>query len=150
MVMTKRRMHRRWILATRRRRPMEPMENSNGGMRQFAALVSKLGTSTKTNDKLAALDRYFNEAADADKVWMIALFSGRRPKRTMTTTLLWEWCRGLTGLPGWLFEESYHTVGDLAETISLLLPEGSAESVETESLAFYLTELMELGKKEEA
>jgi DNA ligase-1 len=123
--------------------------NSFGGMRQFAVLVAKLGTSTKTNDKLAALDRYFNEAADADKVWMIALFSGRRPKRTMTTTLLWEWCREMTGLPGWLFEESYHTVGDLAETIALLLPEKTANAVETESLAYYLTELMELGKKQE-
>ena len=128
---------------------MEPMENSFGGMRRFAMLVTKLGTSTKTNDKLAALDRYFNEAADSDKVWMIALFSGRRPKRTVNTTQLWEWCREITGLPGWLFEESYHTVGDLAETIALLLPESAATGAETESLAYYLTELMELGKKEE-
>src|SRR5579859_6437117 len=110
-------------MAMRRRRPMETA-SSFGGMRRFAALVARLGTSTKTNDKLAALDRYFNEADDADKVWMIALFSGRRPKRTVNTTQLWEWCREITGLPAWLFEESYHTVGDLAETIALLLPEG--------------------------
>jgi len=127
-------------------------ENSYGGMRRFAGLVAKLGTSTKTNDKLAALDRYFNEAADSDKVWMIALFSGRRPKRTVTTAQLWEWCREITGLPAWLFEESYHTVGDLAETIALLLPEGVTAELavaEGESLAYYLTELMGLGKKEE-
>jgi DNA ligase-1 len=123
-------------------------QNSFGGMRQFALLVAKLGTSTKTNEKLAALDRYFNEAADGDKVWMIALFSGRRPKRTVTTTQLWEWCREITGLPAWLFEESYHTVGDLAETISLLLPE-AAGAAESESLAYYLVQLMALGKKEE-
>ena len=134
---------------------METQDNF-GGMRRFASLVAKLGTSTKTNDKLAALDRYFNEAADGDKVWMIALFSGRRPKRTVTTTQLWEWCREITGLPGWLFEESYHTVGDLAETIALLLPEASLGSgfattaPGTESLAYYLVHLMELGKKEEA
>src|SRR6202012_2186689 len=76
-------------------------------------------------DRLEALEKYFSEADDADKVWVIALFSGRRPKRTVNTTLLWEWCRELTGLPAWLFEESYHTVGDLAETIALLLPEGN-------------------------
>jgi len=93
-------------------------------MRRFATLAVKLGTSTKTNDRLEALEKYFSEADDADKVWVIALFSGRRPKRTVNTSLLWEWCRELTGLPGWLFEESYHTVGDLAETIALLLPEG--------------------------
>jgi DNA ligase-1 len=94
-------------------------------MRRFATLAVKLGTSTKTNDRLEALENYFSEADDADKVWVIALFSGRRPKRTVNTTqLLWEWCREVTGLPGWLFEESYHTVGDLAETIALLLPRG--------------------------
>ncbi len=97
---------------------------SISGMRLFSELVVKLGTSTKTNDRLELLERYFAAAADSDKVWVIALFSGRRPKRTVNTTMLWEWCRELTGLPGWLFEESYHTVGDLAETIALLLPEG--------------------------
>ncbi|HLZ88666.1 MAG TPA: hypothetical protein VKQ52_15530, partial [Puia sp.] len=137
------------IWAERRRRWMEAIKNEPGGMRRFADLVAKLGTSTKTNDKLSALDRYFIEAADADKVWMIALFSGRRPKRTVTTTQLWEWCREITGLPAWLFEESYHTVGDLAETIALLLPESTAVVAESESLAYYLLELMQLGKKEE-
>src|SRR5579859_4250023 len=138
------------IWAERRRRWMEAIKNEPGGMRRFADLVAKLGTSTKTNDKLSALDRYFIEAADADKVWMIALFSGRRPKRTVTTTQLWEWCREITGLPAWLFEESYHTVGDLAETIALLLPEAEAQAAESESLAFYLQALMHLGKEEES
>jgi len=119
-----------------------------GGMRRFAALAVKLGTSTKTNDKLEALVGYFTEAEDADKVWVIALFSGRRPKRTVNTTLLWEWCRELTGLPAWLFEESYHTVGDLAETIALLLPEPMSHSGET--LAYYLERLAASGKETEA
>ena len=120
------------------------------GMRLFSELVVKLGTSTKTNDRLALLERYFAAAADADKVWVIALFSGRRPKRTVNTTMLWEWCRELTGLPGWLFEESYHTVGDLAETIALLLPESSGAGDLGESLGYYLIRLGELGKEEEA
>lgn len=118
-----------------------------GGMRRFAALAVKLGTSTKTNDKLEALEEYFTDAEDADKVWVIALFSGRRPKRTVNTTLLWEWCRELTGLPPWLFEESYHTVGDLAETIALLLPEPVSHSGET--LTYYLGALAALGKETE-
>ena len=123
------------------------MENSSG-MRLFAELVVKLGTSTKTNDRLELLEQYFSTAEDADKVWVIALFSGRRPKRTVNTTLLWEWCRELTGLPGWLFEESYHTVGDLAETIALLLPERTGVEL-TESLGYYLERLGGLGKEPE-
>jgi DNA ligase-1 len=131
------------------------------GMRLFSELVVKLGTSTKTNDRLELLERYFSAANDGDKVWVIALFSGRRPKRTVNTTMLWEWCREMTGLPGWLFEESYHTVGDLAETIALLLPDadggreggpgaqGAAGDL-GESLGYYLIRLGELGKEEEA
>ncbi|MBS1660131.1 MAG: ATP-dependent DNA ligase [Bacteroidetes bacterium] len=120
-------------------------------MRLFADLVVKLGTSTKTNDKLEALTFYFAEAEDADKVWVIALFSGRRPKRTVNATQLSEWCLEMTGWPGWLFGECYHTVGDLAETIALLLPEPArVEIVGGEGLSFYLQRLIELGKEEES
>src|SRR5688500_13828270 len=92
-------------------------------MKQFSELVGILGTSTKTNDKLDALSNYFATANDKDKVWVIALFSGRRPKRTISSGLLQLWCSELTGLPLWLFEECYHTVGDLSETIALLIPD---------------------------
>lgn len=135
---------------------MNTTDHIHNGMRLFADLVVKLGTSTKTNDKLDTLTRYFAGADDADKVWVIALFSGRRPKRTVNATQLQEWCREVTGLPAWLFEESYHTVGDLAETIALLLPEpeaaGDAEEAagDAADLSYYLRRLMELGKEDEA
>jgi DNA ligase-1 len=92
-------------------------------MKQFADLVNILGTSTKTNDKLKALSDYFASANDKDKVWVIALFSGRRPKRTISGSLIQQWCSELVNLPLWLFEESYHTVGDLSETVALLIPD---------------------------
>jgi DNA ligase-1 len=133
-----------------------------GGMKLFAELFVLLGTSTKTNDKLDALTGYFAGAGDKDKVWVIALFSGRKPKRTVNATQLQVWCREITGLPQWLFEESYHTVGDLAETIALLLPErrpeepaapdgkeGLAKSSNESSLSYYLEKLMEIGKQPE-
>ena len=120
------------------------------GMRRFSELAVKLGTTTKTNDRLDLLVDYFSLASDGDKVWMIALFSGRRPKRTVKTTQLWEWCRELTDLPGWLFEESYHTVGDLAETIALLLPDADEVEDTGESLAYYLVRLAALAKEDDA
>ena len=46
----------------------------------FAQLVTELSTSTKTNDKLQSLVDYFAIAPDSDKVWVIAIFSGRRPQ----------------------------------------------------------------------
>ncbi|RFM28635.1 ATP-dependent DNA ligase [Deminuibacter soli] len=119
-------------------------------MKQFAALVSILGTSTKTNDKLEALSNYFSTANDADKVWVIALFSGRRPKRVVNASLLQQWCIELTQLPVWLFEESYHTVGDLAETIALLLPQTTGnDGNDAQPLHTYLTQLVKLEKETE-
>ncbi len=116
-------------------------------MKAFANLIVRLGTSTKTNEKLEALVNYFSEAGDQDKVWVIAIFSGRRPKRTLPSALLRDWALQLTGLPEWLFEESYHTVGDLAETLSLLLPEGETRSSRT--LSEYLDFLIGLEKATE-
>ena len=92
-------------------------------MKDFAALFSALDQTTKTKAKVDALADYFRTADDSDRLWTIALLSGRRPKRTVTTTRLREWASEVAGLPQWLFEESYPIVGDLAETIALILPE---------------------------
>src|SRR6476620_1132625 len=118
-------------------------------MRQFAELVTKLGSSTKTNDKLDALVNYFSVADDKDKVWVIAIFSGRRPKRAVNTTQLATYCIEKINLPFWLFEESYHTVGDLAETIALLLPERNAANQNPQSLHYYIEQLKSIEKEPE-
>jgi DNA ligase-1 len=118
-------------------------------MRQFAELVVQLGTSTKTNDKLDALVTYFSSADDKDKVWVIAIFSGRRPKRAVNTTQLATYCVELIHLPFWLFEESYHTVGDLAETIALLLPAAKNEQLKSKTLHYYIEQLKAIEKETE-
>ncbi len=116
-------------------------------MKQFAELVQLLASSTKTNDKVNALQQYFSTASDADKIWVIALFTGRRPKRAVPTKLLRLWCMEITEITPWLFEESYHTVGDLAETIALLLPAADDETGNTESLSCYLNKLAAISKE---
>ncbi len=91
-------------------------------MNRFAALFAALDGTTKTAVKTAALTRYFQTAPESDRVWTIALLSGRRPRRSVTATELRLWAAEASGIPDWLFEESYSVVGDLAETIALLLP----------------------------
>src|SRR5688572_6491390 len=118
-------------------------------MQRFADLIAQLGTSSKTNDKLEALIRYFSEADKKDRVWVIALFSGRRPRRAVNTTLLAQWCVELTAIPFWLFEECYHTAGDLAETIALLLPPPDAQTTTPKTLHFYIEQLKLLEKTSE-
>ena len=90
-------------------------------MNRFAALFTALDQTTGTNAKVDALAAYFAEASEADRLWTIALLSGRRPKRSVTVTRLREWAAERAGIPLWLFEESYPIVGDLAETIARLL-----------------------------
>jgi DNA ligase 1 len=116
-------------------------------MKQFAELVNILGTSTKTNDKLEALSDYFAAANDKDKVWVIALFSGRRPKRTISPALIQQWCAELVNIPLWLFAESYHTVGDLSETVALLIPEKpGSRKTEPRPLHYYVEQFLALEK----
>lgn len=91
-------------------------------MKRFTELIQQLETSNKTNDKILALVDYFNEADDRDKPYVIAMFTGKRPKRPVSTALIKQWAIELSGLPEWLFNESYHNVGDLSETIALILP----------------------------
>lgn len=90
-------------------------------MKQFAGLIDQLNLTTKTSEKLAALQAYFQTANEKDKVWVIALFTGRRPRRTISSTLLKQWCAEFCNIPFWLLDECYHTVGDLSETIALLI-----------------------------
>jgi DNA ligase-1 len=91
-------------------------------MNRFASLFAALDGTTKTGAKTAALADYFREAPEADRVWTVALLTGRRPKRAVNATELRLWAAEAAGVPDWLFEESYTVVGDLAETIALLLP----------------------------
>jgi len=90
-------------------------------MKRFASLVEILDSTNKTNNKVAALTNYFEKAPKEDALWAVALLSHRRPSRPVSTSLMKTWAAELTQLPEWLFEESYHIVGDLAETIALLV-----------------------------
>lgn len=91
-------------------------------MKRFTELIAQLEMSNKTNDKIAALVSYFSEANELDKPYVIAMFTGKKPRRPVSTALIKEWAIELSGLPPWLFAESYHSVGDLSETIALILP----------------------------
>jgi len=118
-------------------------------MKHFARLFSALDQTTKTNEKVNSLVDFFTYASDQDKVWGIALFSHRRPRRTVTTTLLREWAAEKAGIPLWLFEETYHVVGDLAETIAKVLPDGKIQSEERD-LSSWIEYIKSLKDEDEA
>ncbi len=111
-------------------------------MKHFAELISTLESTNKTNAKIDAMVHYLNTAPENDKLWFLALFTGKRPKRPVNTNLLKQWALEIIQLPEWLFLESYSSVGDLGETLSLILP--PPENDIQKSLSQWMTELIHL------
>ncbi len=111
-------------------------------MKRFAALFATLDATTGTTAKVVALADYFRTAPEADRVWTIALLSGRRPKRAVSAPELRDWAAAAAGLPLWLFEESYAVAGDLAETIALVLPPATGD--DSRSLSDHMAALAAL------
>ncbi|MEM1062461.1 MAG: hypothetical protein AAGJ97_09055 [Planctomycetota bacterium] len=109
------------------------------GMHRFAALITALDETNKTNAKLAALVDYFSDATPADAAWAVHFLSGRKLNRLVKSGDLRAWAAEEAGVAEWLFEESYTLVGDLAETIALLLP------APTESTGVPLARVVEEG-----
>jgi DNA ligase-1 len=107
-------------------------------MKAFAELYSRLDATTSSNAKLAAMGDYFASAPPEDAAWAVYFLSGGRPRQLVPTKLLREQAMTPGRLPEWLFEESYQAVGDLAETLSLLLP--LAEHSSDQGLAIWMEE----------
>mgnify|MGYP000063645153 FL=1 len=105
-------------------------------MKAFATLYSRLDATTSSNAKLAAMRDYFREADPADAAWAVYFLAGGRPRQLVPTRVLRETAMHACGLPEWLFEESYQAVGDMAETISLLMPD--VEHSSTDGLALWM------------
>lgn len=119
-------------------------------MKAFAELYDAIDATTTTQGKVAALVSYFRDAPAADAAWAISFLVGRRPKRLIKSADLRAWAAEAAGIPDWLFEESYAQVGDLAETISLLVPESGEAPADT-SLTWWVEQrLLPLGQMDRA
>lgn len=118
-------------------------------MKDFAELIQTLDETTKTTVRVDAMAGYFQKAAERDAVWTIALLSGKRPKRAIKVNMIREWAAEMAGIPLWLFEESYHVVGDLAETVALILPESETEKEHGHTLSSIIEGLIEIREKGE-
>jgi DNA ligase 1 len=97
-------------------------------VKRFADLYAAIDATTSTRAKTAAMVEYFKHTAPRDAAWAAWFLTGNRPRQAVPTKRLHTWAAEAAGLPLWLFEESYDAVGDLAETISLVLPESDRTS----------------------
>jgi DNA ligase-1 len=98
-------------------------------MRRFTELFTRLDRSTGTGDKRVALVDYFRDAPPEDAAWALWLLAGEKiggaKARIAGSAELRAWVAEESGTPAWLVDDSYDAVGDLAETLALLLDDPS-------------------------
>jgi DNA ligase-1 len=111
-------------------------------MRAFADLYAALDETTRTTAKVAAMVDYFHRAEPADAAWAVYFLTGRKPRQVVPVKRLRVWAAETAGIPDWLFDESYDAVGDLAETIALVLPDPTTPT--DEPLAAWVDRLLDL------
>lgn len=97
-------------------------------MKRFSRLYSELDATTSTNEKVEALTRYFDEAPARDAAWAVYFLAGGKPRQVVKTASLVGLACRMAQIEDWLFDECYQSVGDLAETIALVLPRGDEPS----------------------
>lgn len=97
-------------------------------MKQFSQLFTELDSTTSTNEKVDALQRYFAAATPADAAWAVYFLAGGKPRQVMNMGLLAQLACDEAGIEAWLFDECYQAVGDLAETIAHVLPQAAQTS----------------------
>src|SRR5690606_21865805 len=94
-------------------------------MKAFAALLERLAFTPARNAKLQLLQHYLERTPDPDRGWALAALTGDLELRRVMPSLL----RGLAAerVDDQLLALSYDFVGDLAETIALVWPEGAED-----------------------
>lgn len=109
-------------------------------MQAFVDLYNALDSTTSSRNKLAALTAYFRSVPPQDGAWAVYFLAGGKPRQIVPVKLLKQFAREAAGIPEWLFDESYQAVGDLAETIALLLPESTER--EPRGLATWMDDVL--------
>ncbi|MEO0963628.1 MAG: ATP-dependent DNA ligase [Planctomycetota bacterium] len=99
-------------------------------MRRFTELFERLDASNATNAKMAALRDYFTGVDPRSGAWALSALMGRKLVRGTPSRLLRRWAAQRTGYPSWLIDRSYSVVGDLSETLSLILPDEEVDGTD--------------------
>lgn len=114
-------------------------------MKRLTDTIQKIDQTNSSKLKIEALENYFRTEKESEKIFCVALFTGKKPKGVVRSAQLRTWAAEISGLPEWLFEETYHIVGDLAETIAkILLSSTNEKRTDTQSLETIFNQLQEL------
>ncbi len=118
-------------------------------MKRFAALFATLDETRATNQKVAAMRRYFSESAPEDAAWGLYFLRGSRLKRLIAPSRIRVWAAQATALSEAVLDESYAHVGDLAETLALLLDTSGRAHDDDTPLSIWVQRLQALREADE-
>lgn len=107
-------------------------------MKAFGELFDRIDQTNSIKEKIHYIQEYFTTAPSDDAAWALYFLSGNKLKRLIGPNKLFEWCIDSLSLPSWLILESYSAVGDIAETIALLLPHKTQKNSQNFSLAEWI------------
>lgn len=94
-------------------------------METFVQLYQRLDQTQSTQAKQQALVAYFRGADPHEAAWVVRLLRGEHARRFISPRKLRQWVADYLDLPLELVDSCHQQVGDLAETIALLLPNRS-------------------------
>ena len=114
-------------------------------MKAFADLLDNLVHTPQRNGKIRLLLDYFDTVSNPDRGWTLAVLTGELKLPNMKAAMIRELIT--ERVDPTLFELSYEYVGDLAETVSLLWPNGS-QCTDNKSLPYIITELQNTSRKD--
>ncbi len=106
-----------------------------GGLAAFSQLLLDLEVAAGTTARRQRLVAHLRQCSAEDAAWSVRLLSGERLRRLLPVAVLKQAAMALSGLPAWAFEECYESVGDLAETIALLLPDDDCSADDAQHVA---------------
>lgn len=111
-------------------------------MKRFTELVHQLERAASRAAALGALEGFRKVASPEDGALVDKLLAGERLAAGVPTRRLRVWATDLSGYPPWMVEACYRQVGDLADTLALLLPGGPGSDLSLhEVVSLYLEPL---------
>ncbi|MGA1056268.1 MAG: ATP-dependent DNA ligase [Phycisphaerales bacterium] len=92
-------------------------------VREMAALVRELPSIASTGERTRRLATHFDRSDDASAAWALWFLLGNRRRRSISAATLRSWVAARAGISEELAALCHDHVGDLAETLALLLPD---------------------------
>lgn len=121
--------------------------------KSFAELYYGLSDTSRSADKITLLAEYLSGVSPHEFGWSVHLLCGGTCKVPIRTKQLREWVIEMVGIPGWLLEESYGVVGDLAETLAIIVAgseTGKERDSSVSSLVSWIEVIQGLARREQS